>query len=86
MPATYKAYSKEVVGYVAPLNEDNAEYIATAKVQKWLDSGKSEQWIILTWNGKSKSGKCHQGENSYGVAFNSCAYVAKYRTYLAAQN
>lgn len=86
MPTTWRAESERVIGYVAPLTEENAEYVATHKVQRLLNQGRSEHSIILAWNAGERAQTCSKGVNRFGVAFNSCAYVAKYRTYLAAQS
>lgn len=79
MPATYRAHSKEIIGYVAPLTEDNAEYVATVRIQKLLDQGRTEKQIVLGWNAGENAKKCSKGVNKYGVAYNSCAYVEKYQ-------
>lgn len=80
MPATYKAHSKEIIGYVAPLTEDNAEYVAVVRIQKLLDKGRTEHQIVLGWNAGENAKKCSKGVNKYGVKYNSCAYVAKYKS------
>ena len=81
MPATWRAESQRIIGYVAPLTEENAEYVATIKVQQLLDRGRSEHSIILAWNAGENAKNCSKGVNKYGVAYNSCAYVAKYKSH-----
>lgn len=79
MPMTWRAESERVIGYVAPLTEENAEYVATHKVQRLLNQGRTEHQIILAWNAGENAKRCSKGVNKFGVAFNSCAYVAKYK-------
>lgn len=79
MKSTWVSHSKEAIGYVAPLTEDNAEYVATVRIQKLLDQGRTEKQIILAWNAGENAKKCSKGVNKFGVAYNSCAYVEKYQ-------
>jgi hypothetical protein len=76
MPDIYKAYSKQVLGYVAKPSRTSAEYIAAGKVQEWLEQGLSEREIFLMWNAGKKTG-CSAGVNKYGVSYDSCKYVEK---------
>jgi hypothetical protein len=75
MNPTWKAYSKQILGYEAPLTEINDIYVSTHKIQGWLDKGKKVEEILLMWNSGEKPKKCSSGVNSLGVKFNSCEYV-----------
>lgn len=77
MNPTWKAYSKQVLGYEAPLSEINDVYVSTHKIQEWLNNGKSVEQIFLMWNSGEKPKKCSSGVNSMGVKFNSCDYIKK---------
>lgn len=82
MPRTWKSYAREFFGYVPEQTPDNATKVARFKIRQWLDQGYSEEEIFLTWNQGNKS-KCKAGINPLGVPFDSCAYVAKCKRYLA---
>lgn len=82
MPSTYKLYSKEIIGYVAPKTEANAKYITAVKVQKLLDEGKTPEKIFLAWNAGEQATKCGKGKNKLGVAYDSCGYVATAKKHL----
>lgn len=77
MPKTYAGYSKQVLGYVAPMTPVNAEYVATVKVQEWLNEGRSPEKILLAWNAGEGATKCKKGVNKLGVKYDSCSYVKK---------
>lgn len=81
LPATYAMWSKEVLGYVAPVTETNEKYIAIMMVQKWLAAGYSEKDIFLTWNAGSPV--VRSGVNKHGVQYDSGAYAQKAFRYLA---
>ncbi len=81
LPATYAMWSKETIGYVAPLSKTNEMYVATLMVQKWLDKGYSDADVLRTWN-QGHRGQCKKGTNSYGVKYNSCAYEVKGLSFL----
>jgi len=72
-------WSTEVLGYVAPVTEVNEKYIATIKVQKWLEQGYTEKDIFLIWN----AGRPHEvsGVNKWGVRFDSGLYARKALAY-----
>ena len=76
LPSTYRAYSIQVLGYVAEATEVNAEYIATVKVQKLLKKHSPKE-ILLKWNAGEGATNCSQGVNKNNVSYNSCSYVAK---------
>jgi len=80
LPSTYKAYSIQVLGYVADFTPTNAEYIATVKMEKMLKKYKPEQ-ILLKWNAGEGARVCSSGINPNGVPFDSCAYVEKAMNY-----
>lgn len=77
MPKTYAGYSKEVLGYIAPLTPVNAEYVTTMKVQEWLEEGRTKEQILLAWNAGENAKKCKKGINKHGVKYDSCAYITK---------
>jgi len=82
MPESWKAESREHIGYVAPLTEENAEYVATMSVQKMLQEGRKPHQIALAWNAGKNAKACSKGINKYGVRFNSCHYVAMVQKHL----
>lgn len=77
MPNTWKLFSKEVLGYEAPLTPTNDLYVTSSMVQTWLNEGRSVEKIFLSWNAGSSAKKCSSGRNSKGVKYNSCEYVKK---------
>lgn len=76
LPSTYRAYSIQVLGYVAEATPINVEYITTMKVQKLLEKN-SPKDILLKWNAGEGAKSCSQGTNSRGTPYNSCSYVTK---------
>ena len=76
LPSTYKAYSIQVLGYVADLTPVNAEYIATVKMEELSKKYKPEQ-IFLKWNAGEGSIKCSSGINKNGTPYDSCSYIKK---------
>lgn len=77
MPSTWKLYSTQVLGYVAPISEINDIYVSAHKVQEFLDKGKTVNQVFLSWNAGENAKKCGSGKNKYGVKYNSCEYVKK---------
>jgi len=77
MPNTWKLFSKEVLGYEAPLTKINGLYVSVNKVQDWLDRGKTKEQIFLAWNAGEQAKKCGKGTNKFGVKYDSCSYVKK---------
>ncbi|MCP6727373.1 MAG: hypothetical protein KJI69_05190 [Patescibacteria group bacterium] len=75
LPETWKLFSKEVLGYVAPQTIINEEYVATIKIEKWLRQGLTVKEVALRWNQGSHKKKCSAGVNKFGVEYNSCEYV-----------
>jgi hypothetical protein len=74
-------WSKEVLGYVAPVTEINEKYIATMMVQKWLAQGHTEKEIFLMWNaGRPVEVR---GINKHGVQYDSGAYAKRALAYLS---
>ncbi len=76
-PPTYRAYSIDVLGYVAPRTPINEKYIVTMKSQEWLSKGQSSSRILLSWNAGEKAKKCGSGVNKYKAVYNSCDYIKK---------
>jgi hypothetical protein len=76
MKSTYKAYSIQVLGYVADLTPVNAEYIATVKMEELSKKYTPEQ-IFLKWNAGEGATKCRKSVNGNGTPYNSCTYVQK---------
>lgn len=79
LDSTWKAWSTETIGYVAPLTEINEKYVATLMVEKWLEKGYSEKDIFLTWNAGRPVGV--KGVNKHGVKYDSGAYARKALAY-----
>lgn len=73
MPSTWKLFSKEILGYVAPQTEENEYYVVVKKIQKWHLQGMSEYDIFLSWNAGSPIKV--KGVNKYGVKYDSVAYA-----------
>lgn len=80
LPSTYKAYSIQVLGYVADLTPVNAEYIATVKMEQ-MSKKYSPNQIFLKWNAGEGATQCSQGINKNGIPFNSCEYINKAMNY-----
>jgi len=85
MPSTWRAYSTEALGHVAPMTEASEIDVSSFMVRKWLSMGMSERDIFLTWN-QGNPGACSSGVNGHGVRFDSCAYAdraeALYREFM----
>lgn len=75
LPNTWKLYSTDVLGYVAPQTRVNEEYVSTMKVEQWLEQGLSVKQIALRWNQGNSSSRCSSGINRAGVRYDSCGYV-----------
>lgn len=73
-------WSKETLGYVAPVTETNEMYVATLMVQKWLKQGYSENTIFRKWNGGD--GSIKSGINAYGQEYDTKGYELKALSYL----
>lgn len=80
MPESWKLHSKQVLGYVAELNDINEKYVSTLIIENYIEKGYSEKDIFLTWN-QGNRGKCKKGTNKNGNAYNSCAYLEKALAY-----
>jgi hypothetical protein len=76
MPSTYKAYSIQVLGYVAEPTPTNVEYIATVKLGRLAEKYPMER-IALMWNAGEGATKCSRGVNRWNQKYNSCSYVEK---------
>ena len=76
MPSTYKAYSIQVLGYVAEPTPTNVEYIATVKLGQLAEKYPMDK-IALKWNAGEGATKCSRGINRYKQSYDSCQYVSK---------
>ena len=76
MPSTYRAYSIQVLGYVAEPTPTNVEYIATVKLGQLAEKYPIEK-VALFWNSGEGATKCSKGVNRWNQKFDSCAYVQK---------
>jgi len=56
-------------------------YVATLKVQEWIDSGASDWKVFLYWNGGD--GREKRGVNQYGIEYNTVQYAQKALVYLS---
>lgn len=76
MPTTWKSWAGKYLGNAnAPMSQENQDKVATARIQDWLNEGKTPAEIALLWNsGKTTPVK---GVNRYGVAYDSGAYRDK---------
>lgn len=76
LSSTWKAYSKDVLGYVAPQNATNTRLVVKGKIREWKKQGLTDRQIFLIWN-QGNAGPCKAGVNSKGVKYDSCAYASK---------
>lgn len=76
LSSTWKAYSKDVLGYVAPQTATNTKLVVEGKIREWKKQGLTDRQIFLIWN-QGNPGKCKAGVNSKGVKYDSCAYANK---------
>lgn len=76
LSSTWKAYSKDVLGYVAPQTATNTKLVVEGKIKEWKKQGLTDRQIFLIWN-QGNPGKCKAGVNSKGVKYDSCAYADK---------
>lgn len=74
--ATWEAYSKDTLGYVAEQTPENAELVTENKIYKWIEQGLTDREIFLIWN-QGNTRQCKSGVNKYGVKYDSCEYVEK---------
>jgi hypothetical protein len=73
MPATWKMWSRDVLGYVPPMTKVNELYVAMHKIQGWLDMGYTAEQCALMWN---SGGTVHKrGVNRWGVSYDTYAYA-----------
>jgi len=75
MKDTWRQYSTEVLGYVAPQTPVNEEYVATVKIQTWRKEGKSVREVALLWNKGNLIYPCSKGVNDFGAPYDSCEYA-----------
>lgn len=74
--SSFDQYSKEILGYVAPFDSANQQYVAVKKIEQWEHNGNTPKQILLFWNAGENATKCGKGKNKLGVKYNSCAYVS----------
>lgn len=80
---TWRAYSLVVAGEILPQTRANEDFVTEGVIKKWLEEGKSERWIFLTWNQGNGDGwgpgskDCYAGINKHGVPYDSCEYAAR---------
>jgi hypothetical protein len=76
MEETWKMYSTEIIGYIAPQTRGNEEYVVMGKVTKWLEEGLTAYQIGLKWNHPvALVYGCSAGVNKMGVEYDSCEYA-----------
>lgn len=92
-PATWKLYSKQVLGKDAPIDPDTETYVVQTKVGEWYDqlekAGTPPDEIPLKigsmWNaGEDKPDAYKEnwkGTNKYGVKYDTPAYAKKVADY-----
>lgn len=73
MPSSWESWSKDYFGYIAPQTQINEMYIATLKIQRWINSGASDKAVFLFWNGGD--GREKKGINSAGVNYDTAQYA-----------
>lgn len=73
LPSTWAMWSKEVLGYVPEMTKTNELYVATKKIQRWMDSGYDVEEIACLWNSGTPTHK--RGVNKYGVPYDTFAYA-----------
>jgi uncharacterized protein YydD (DUF2326 family) len=83
MPNTWIVVSKEIEGKVIPQTPVNEHYIATMKIQKLLNEGKTPEQVAKIWNGSlggSEKAISKKGTNKKGVKYDTVAYAQKVLT------
>jgi hypothetical protein len=75
LPSTWKMYSTNVLGYVAPMTKVNELYVASVMIQSWLYEGLTDEQVAVRWNSGGIRHK--KGVNKYGVAYDTYAYAKK---------
>jgi len=73
LPSTWKKWSTDVLGYVPEMNKTNELYVATHKIQGWLDAGYNVEQVATIWNSGGATHK--KGVNKYGVPYDTLAYA-----------
>ncbi len=85
-PATWKLYSKQVMGKEVPLSPDAETFVVHKKVKDWLDNGYNPEQIASMWNAGERRPDAYKenwkGVNKYGVAFDTPGYVKKFKNHL----
>lgn len=76
LSSTWRAYSLDVLGYIATQTPENTKKVVEGKVLEWKKKGLTDRQIFLMWN-QGHPGQCRKGVNKKGVAYNSCAYADK---------
>lgn len=92
-PATWKLYSKQVLGKDTPINPDTETYVVQKKVSDWYDHLEAEGTppeeiplkIASMWNAGERKPDAYKedwkGTNKYGVSFDTPAYAKKVADY-----
>lgn len=84
MAGTYNELSLQIMGYKAPQDAYNEEYVALSELQLLHDKGISNRNVALIWNsslGGSNKPKSIKGINKKGVKYNSIAYANTVMSY-----
>jgi hypothetical protein len=76
LSSTWKSYSVDILGYVAPQTPENTKKVVEGKILEWKKQGLTDRQIFLMWN-QGHPGKCIKGVNSKGVKYDSCSYAEK---------
>lgn len=75
-------FAKEVYGEFREQTHVREKYVTTMMVKKWMEEeGLTPAQVALRWNAGGAK-QCSRGVNSQGVAYDSCAHVAKVLSYL----
>lgn len=73
LPATWRRWSTEVLGYVPEMSQVNELYVAGRMIDAWLSQGLSNEQVATMWN---SGGTTHRsGINRYGIAYDTRAYA-----------
>lgn len=76
LPSTWRQWSRDVLGYVAPFTETNERYVALRVINSWVAEGLTDRQIGYRWNSGRHTG-CSKGVNKHGAEFDSCSYADK---------
>lgn len=82
LPATWRAWSRDVLGYQPTLTTTNQRYVAAHIVERWIREGLTDRQIAWRYNSGRHTG-CSSGVNRHGVEYDSCAYATRLLANLA---